>query len=227
MPRSCCHTGSIGDSTDTELDTCAVGDLLGNEVADGDAGLIKLYRRQDGKFVVKFDYCINLRDVKLSAAQAAGLPVVDLDEYALCLIYHCLGVGAVVCQREVPVAVHGRNGHTEGIILILGADMAGNIAVICREKVGISAVDSFPCAAGGEPAKAGHLALEAVISVKLKGIYIEQGLNLYALDIAVSDLIGDSGHYCRSLGRAGVHTKEPIVLNLLGKCFCTYKFLCI
>ena len=62
------HAGCIGDSTDTELDACAVGDLLGDEVADCTAGLVDDNRRQNGQLVVKLNDSIDLRNMDLSAA---------------------------------------------------------------------------------------------------------------------------------------------------------------
>ena len=84
----------------------------------------------------------------LSAAQAAGLLIVDLDENALCLIHHCFGIGTVVCKGEIAVAVHGRNGNAECIVLVLNTDVAGNITVVSRQNVGIAGVDSLSCTAG-------------------------------------------------------------------------------
>ena len=218
------HAGSIGDSADAELDARAVGYLLRNEVADGLADLVDDDGRQNGKLVVILDDSVDLRNVELSAAQASRLFFVYLDENSLCLIYHCLGIGAVEGEAEVAVAVHGRYLDAECVVLVLCADMARDIAVVGRQKIRPAAVYRLAGIAGAEPGEACHLSEQLGIGVKLKWVSVKKGLHLQSLKVAALYSCADGVHNSRRLRGRGVHSEDPAGLDLLCKLLCTYKF---
>ena len=165
--------------------------------------------------------------MELSAAQTAGLLLIYFDKDPLGLIDHRFRVGAVEGKAEITVAVHGRHGDAESVVLVFGTDMAGYIPVVCGEKIGIAAVYRLACTAGGKPGIAGHLAREGIVGVEFKGIDVQQGLHLNALYVTVSHLVGDGAHDCGGLGRTGVHTEKPAGLYLLGKRLRGDKLLCV
>ena len=218
------HAGSIGDSADAELDARAVGYLLRDEVADGLADLVDDDGRQNGQLVVILDDSVDLRNVKLSAAQASRLIFVYLDEDPLCLVDHRLGIGAVEGEAEVAVAVHGRYLDAECVVLVLGADVARDIAVVGRQKIRPAAVYRLAGIAGAEPGEACHLAEHLGIGVKLKWVSVKKGLHLQSLKVAALYSCADGVHNSRRLRGRGVHSEDPAGLDLLCKLLCTYKF---
>ena len=145
------HTGCVRYRTDAELDAGAVGDLLCDKVSDGDACLIQDHGRQNGQLVCILNNGVHLRDMELSAAQTAGLLLIYFDKDPLGLIDHRFRVGAVEGKAEITVAVHGRHGDAESVVLVFGTDMAGYIPVVCGEKIGIAAVYRLARTAGGKP----------------------------------------------------------------------------
>ncbi len=221
------HAGSIGDSADAELDACAVGYLLCYEVADGLADLVDNDGRQNGQLMVILDDGVDLGNMELGAAQASRLMFVYLDEDSLCLIDHRLGVGAVESEAEVAVAVHGRYLDAERVVLVLGADVTRDIAVICRQKVCPAAVYRLAGIAGAEPGIACHLAEQLGIGVKLKGVSVKKSLNLQALEVAALDSCAYRVHNSGCLRGCGVHAEDPAGLDLLCKLLCTYKFFSV
>ena len=159
---------------------------------------------------------IDLRNVDQRAAQAAGLTVVDLEEDPLGLVEHGVDIRAVERQAEVAVAVHRRDLDAHGVIVVLRADAGREIAVICRDDIGIAGVDRLACRAAGKPAVAGHLAGQRGVGIKLERVRIEQGLHLHARNIAVADALRDCGHDGRRLRGRRIHAEQPAGLHLLG-----------
>ena len=62
------HAGRIRNSTDAELDAGTVRNLLGNQIADGNACLIQFHGRQDRQRMGILHNGIHLADVKLCVA---------------------------------------------------------------------------------------------------------------------------------------------------------------
>lgn len=222
-----CHARCIGDRTDAELDAGTVGYLLRYEVAYRDADIVQNSGRQNRKLMIVLNYSIDLRYVDLSSAKASGLAGVYLDEYSLGLGQHRLDIGAVKSEGEIAVTVHGRDFNAHSVVIVLCDDMTGNVPVIAREDIRKSCVNCLACSTGGKPAKAGHLALECLIGVKLKGINVKKGLDLDTDDITVLYSLCHCGHDGRCLRGSRIHAHEPSGLYLVCKLLRARKLLSI
>ena len=207
------HAGGVGDGADAQLDAGPVRNLLGDQVADGDADLIQGHRGQHGQGEAVFHNGVHLADMDLGAADGPGLFVIDLHIDAFGLVDHGLGIGGVVPQAEIAMLVHGGHGHAEGVIAVAAADMAGNIPVIGGDKVRPAAVDRLSGPAAGEPGVAGHLPGQAVIGIKGEGVHVQQSLHLDIPQFTVPHPGGKGIHQCGGLGGAGIHAKGPAALQ--------------
>ena len=128
--------------------------------------------------------------------------------------------------------IHGRNGHTEGVIVVAAADMAGNIPVIGGDKVRPAAVDGLSGPGAGEPGIAGHLPGQAVVGIKGIRIHVQHGMHLNVPQLTVPHSGSESVHQCGGLGGAAVHTEHPSALQALcqflrGGKLCLVHFLMI
>ena len=139
------HACRVRDSADAELDAGAVGDLLGNEIADDDACLVECALRKLRQGDIVFNYRVHLSDMKLHTGDCARHILVYLDENALRPVKQRLTAGACQTEAEISVLVHRGHGHAVGV-KIVSRHKLRYVAVVGGDKIAVAAVDGFSCA---------------------------------------------------------------------------------
>ena len=167
-------TDGIGYSSDAELNAGTVLTLLGNQVSDGDAGFVQFGGRQGGKLKAVFNQPGDLADMKLGTTDGTRRVIIDLNKDTLCLVDHGRRIRADCSQTEIAVLIHRRNRNTEGIIVVIGTDVTGAVAIVIRDIVSPAAGKCFAGTAAGKPGLTGDFTGERVVSEKGKRITVQR-----------------------------------------------------
>ena len=207
------HAGGVRYGADAQLDACPVGNLLCDQIADGDAHLVQLHRRQLRQGRVVLNNRVHLADVDLQSADGPGLVSVHLNKHPLCLAQHSLAVRAGGGQTEIAVLVHGGHRDAESVVFVETADQPGDVPVVGGDEVSIAPVHGLACAAAGKPGDAVELSGKAAVGIKFVRIDVQKGLHLYAAEFIPARPLCQSGHDGRGLGQGSVHAQGPSALH--------------
>ena len=210
-----------------QLDAGSVRNLLGNQVADGDADLVKLRSGERRQLEGVFHQAVDLADVELGSADRAGRIFIDFDINMLRLVDHGGGIGTDSAEAEEAVLVHGGDGDTERVVVVVGTDVARTVAVIVRHIIRETGRKSLPGTAAGKPGFSHDLSEEVVIGIERVWVCIKEHLDTDAGESAVlcspADGVDDGGR----LGNGGIHADQPAVFHTGGNFIGSEFFLFI
>ena len=220
-------TDGIGYSSDAELNAGTVLNLLGDQVSDGDAGFVQFGGRQSGKLKAVFNQPGDLADMKLGTTDGTRRVIIDLNKDTLCLVDHGRRKRAYCSQTEIAVLIHRRNRNTEGVIVVIGTDVTGAVAIVIRDIVSPAAGKCFAGTAAGKPGLTGDFTGERVVSEKGKRITVQKKLNPDPLKSTALCTPADGIHDGRCLGNGRIHADQPSAFHLSGDLVGCHFFLIV
>jgi len=206
-------TDSIGDGAYAQLNAGAVINKLCNKAADGFTDVVHLCGLEFGQGTADLNEPVNLAYMDLRAADGAGDLVIYLKENAVGFFHHCTAVRTDGAKREVAVLVHGRDGSTVSVILILSADVSGDITVVIGDNVCHAVIDLLAGAAAGEPGFAYKSVVKSRIKQVRGGLYVQQGLYTDAVKFSVGSSLSESFKNSGGVGYGSVHAYAPSVFH--------------
>ena len=165
--------------------------------------------------------------MQLGVADGSGRVLIDLDKDMLCLVNHGRGIRTDGTEAEITVLVHRRNRNTESVIVVVGSNMTGAVAVIVGNIVCIAAVNGCARRCAGKPGSTGNLAEQTVILNKRMRIAFQHVMDLDAGEPAGSGTAADSVDDGGGLGNSGVHADQPVVSHLGGDLVSSHFLLAI
>ena len=165
--------------------------------------------------------------MNLGAMDSSGLLIVYNNKHSGGLCLHSLRVGGSCGKAEIAMLVHGRHFDDESIIIVVGQNVARLIPVIARHKGSPTAVDSLAGTAAGEPGNTVELTVQGRICIKLKGVYIQHGVDTDTLDFVLICSLCNGRNDADGLGSTDVSHNIPATLHLLCYLLGAHEFLTV